>query len=86
MIDDQDFQKFVCQSLQEIRDAQTDMDERLTKHIDATQGMIEIVTMGETMFKMANWVGKGIQVIAYIAASAGMLWAAVHQYFKGFGK
>lgn len=82
MSNDQDFQQFVCQQLQELSDRHNEMDEKITKHIEATQQMADIVMMGKSLFMMANWVGKGLRVVAYCIVSAGGVWAAI----KGFGK
>ncbi len=82
MSNDQDFQQFVCQQLQELSDRHNEMDERISKHIEVTQEMADVVMMGKSLFMMASWVGKGMRVIAYCIVSAGALWASI----KGFGK
>lgn len=82
MQNDQDFQQFVCQQLQELSDRHNEMDERITTHIALTKEMADVVMMGKSLFMMASWVGKGIRVVAYCVVSAGTLWAAI----KGFGK
>ena len=80
--DDQEFQQFVCRSLQELSDKNNEMDARLSQHIEMNKEMYEVVMMGKSMFKMAEMAGKGMRIIAYFVASAGILWASI----KGFGK
>ena len=86
MQNDQDFQKYVCQQLQELSDRHTEMDERITTHIALTKEMADIVMMGKSMFMMANYIGKGLRVAAYFVTSVGIFWAAIHHYFRGFDK
>lgn len=83
---DQDFQKYVCQQLQDLSDRHNEMDDRITKHINSMQQMNDVIMMGKSMFMMANYIGKGLRVAAYFITSVGIFWAAIHHYFRGIDK
>jgi len=52
------------------------IEKALEDNTAATKEVLEIVTMGKSFFKVLGWIGKGIKIIAGIAAPCIALYAA----------
>jgi hypothetical protein len=70
---DDDFKKYVCDSLRVLSANQLNIDQRINDHIALTQDVLEIVVMGRSMFKFAGYVGKFLRWVVGIVAGLAVL-------------